>query len=69
MKAKRKATRKTKTAEVSTSPFPNEYWERILRLKYEDPKRFNLFSSAFRWTAEIYEEQRDRALAARKHAA
>ncbi len=57
-----KAKPKSKT--VPLPPFPNEFWESILKIKLEDPKRFSLFSPGFKHSAQIYEEQRDRARAA-----
>jgi hypothetical protein len=56
--------KKTKPSEPELPAFPNEFWESILKIKREDPKRFNLFSPGFKQSAETYEEQRDRAHAA-----
>jgi hypothetical protein len=55
--------------EAPAAPFPNEFWETVLRIRQDEPKRFNLFSYPLRRSAEIYEEQRDRALAEQKQAA
>jgi hypothetical protein len=63
-----KIKRKTKAAET-LPPFPNEFWEKILVLRRDEPKRFNLFSPGFKRSAEVYEEERDRALTAQRRAA
>jgi hypothetical protein len=55
--------------EVATSPFPNFFWEQILLIRRDEPKRFNLFSLGLKRSAEIYEQQRERHLAAQKQAA
>ncbi len=64
MKLKRKPRKSPrKAAPVKELPaFPNEFWETILRIRRDEPKRFNLFSPGIRRSTEIYEEQRDRAL-------
>jgi hypothetical protein len=44
-------------------PFPNEFWEHVLRIRDEQHERYKLFSPGLRRSAEVYQEQRDRALA------
>jgi hypothetical protein len=61
--------KKTKPHPPSLPPFPNFFWEQILVIRRDEPKRFNLFSLGLKRSAEIYEQQRDRALAEQKQAA
>jgi hypothetical protein len=61
--------KKTKSSTPDLPPFPNEFWENVLRIGKEDPERFKLFSFGFRHSATVYQEQRDRAVAAHRQAA
>jgi hypothetical protein len=52
--------KKPKSRTLDLPSFPNEFWESILNIRNEEPKRFNLFSPGFKRSAEVYEDQRDR---------
>jgi hypothetical protein len=44
--------KKPKSRTPDLPPFPNEFWEKILVLKRDEPKLFNLFSPGFKRSAE-----------------
>lgn len=58
-------TKKRKSEpEPESAAFPNLFMERVLKIRDTQPQRYASFSDALKWSARIYEEQRDRAHAA-----